>query len=136
MTKRVLVVDDEPQICTAIESALSAEGYQVGIAGNAVEALVEFALCEAASVDLLITDQRMPGNDGLWLIAAVRKICPRLPCLLISAINDPEMEAWARRQGRCAFLAKPLRLGPLREQVAALLDGVGEKGVEDDCAVA
>jgi len=102
---RVLLADDDPQIRAFLQASLRARQYLVDLASDGVEAL-EVVERLGATVNLLITDIKMPRMDGVSLARAVAQILPRLPVLFISGWADPlEEPEWQKPQ--YAFLRKP-----------------------------
>jgi two-component system nitrogen regulation response regulator GlnG len=75
----ILVVDDEVQVARSIDRVLVRHGYQVRTAHSAAEALGKLD-----GVDVLLTDLRMPGIDGLELVAAVKERHPAIRCGIMS----------------------------------------------------
>jgi two-component system nitrogen regulation response regulator NtrX len=110
---RILVVDDEPSILLEIAGALKRH-YDVLTATNAEDA--ERILAEER-VDLLMTDLRLPGKDGLALLEAAKAAIPDLPVVLLSGHGTIEEAVKAIRLGAADFLEKPF--GPERLQVTA-----------------
>ena len=72
---RLLVVDDEPRICHLIEELLKLEGYQVDISFSGTNAL---EMIKKYNYQLLITDLKMPGIDGLELIQKAKELNPEI----------------------------------------------------------
>jgi len=102
---RVLLADDDPQIRALLQASLRARQYLVDLASDGVEAL-DVVERLGATVNLLITDIKMPRMDGVSLARAVAQILPRLPVLFISGWADPlEEPEWQKPQ--YAFLRKP-----------------------------
>ena len=87
--KRVLVVDDNEMLCRLACDILRMEGYRAVPAGSAAEALEAFAKEE---FDILVTDFRMPGMNGLELARAIRSRNPQFPVIVISAYEPVESE--------------------------------------------
>ncbi len=110
---RVLVVDDEPSILLEIAGTLK-RYYEVLTATNAEDA--EKILANER-VDLLLTDLRLPGKDGLALLEAAKAAIPDLPVVLLSGHGTIEEAVKAIRLGAADFLEKPF--GPERLQVTA-----------------
>ncbi|WP_075792858.1 response regulator [Massilia putida] len=113
-TPRILVVDDEEAILYVFERYLSIAGYRVVIAGSGADAV---RAGEAGPFDLLITDFRMPGMNGVEVIHALRRLQPALPALVISA--NP-IEAGTMPEG-VHFLSKPVSMADLLELVSSLI---------------
>lgn len=112
----VLVVDDNELVRYILERYLKAGGYRVSSAGSGIDAI---ALCETAHVDVLITDQNMPGMKGNALIARARALQPELRCILISA--DPI--GMSNLPANIICIEKPLSRAALIELVAAAGEG-------------
>ena len=114
LTRTILVVDDDDGVRTAVDAALSAEGYHVVAAADVPEALAR------ASDDLpalILLDMRMPGMDGPDFARAYASFPrPRAPIVVLSAAEDAS--AWARRIGAVGHLAKPFDLNDLLALVA------------------
>ena len=111
---RVLIVDDEPGLRLSIAANLELEGFEVVEAGSGREAL---ALLEEPRVDLVLTDVRMPGMDGVELFREIRKRHPAMPVLLMTAFALEGMVQGALREGAFALISKPFAIDHL---VAAL----------------
>ena len=110
---RVLVVDDEPSILLEIAGALKRH-YDVLTATNAEDAE---RILAGERVDLLMTDLRLPGKDGLALLESAKAAIPDLPVVLLSGHGTIEEAVKAIRLGAADFLEKPF--GPERLQVTA-----------------
>ena len=105
---KILVVDDDAGTLTALNVGLSSFGHRVVIAENASKALEIIETSgETEPVDLLITDLRMPGMNGLDLIFAVRKEKPDLACILMTAYGNEVIRKEAERLGLCGYIEKP-----------------------------
>jgi len=116
-TPRILVVDDEEAILYVFERYLSVAGYDVVTAGGGRDAL---RAATAGPFNLLITDFRMPGMNGVEVIHALRDLQPGLPALVIS--GNP-IEAGILPAG-VRFLSKPVSMSDLVAMVPSLLGPV------------
>ena len=118
---RILIVDDEAAVLDALTRILNLEGFEVRTASNADEALGFLAAGGGCQVDLMITDYRMPGRDGLVLAREVRRILPRLPIILVtgSLVNVAEKDM--EQLGISFVLRKPFRIAQVRNLVRDLL---------------
>lgn len=118
---RMLIVDDESAVLDALMRILHLEGFEVRTASNADEALGFLAGVGGGQIDLMITDYRMPGRDGLVLAREVRRILPRLPIVLMtgSLVNVAEKDM--ERLGISFVLRKPFRIAQVRNLVRDLL---------------
>lgn len=101
---RVIFVDDEDTMRTAVQQWLGLAGFDVisfAEAGSALRAV------EQGLADVLITDVKMPGIDGMELLARVRRAGPDIPIILLTAHGDVSMAVEAMRKGAYDFLEKP-----------------------------
>lgn len=105
----VLVVDDEKNTRDGLERALRG-AYDVLSAEDAARAL---ALLETRRVDIVLSDVRMPGMDGLTLIQRIRARTPQPVCILLTAYGSIETAVEAMKRGAYDFLTKPLNLDRL-----------------------
>lgn len=110
----VVVVDDEMNVRRVLATLLEQEGYVVSKAGSAVEALSHV---RAADPDLVLTDLRMPGMDGLELLDQLRRTYPEIPVVLLTAHGTVDGAVEAMKRGAYDFLTKPFD----RERVLAVL---------------
>ena len=117
---RILLVDDEEIIHMTLGAYLCQCGHHVD---KAMDGAAGLAAIESGSYDLLLADMRMPGLDGLSLIARSRQIRPEMPAVLITGHGDLEMEEAAVRLGVDGFLVKPIKLLELDAIVAQAVDG-------------
>ena len=108
----VLLVDDEAHILSALRRALRREGYEILAAASAAEAL---ALLEERPVDLVLSDQKMPGTSGLELLRRVAARHPGVARLLITGWPEEVPAAEREALGIRALLPKPWDVGELRE---------------------
>jgi DNA-binding NtrC family response regulator len=114
----VLVVDDDETVRASLGDALASAGVRVSVAAGGQEALDRMA---ADPVDLLLTDVRMPGLDGLELLRRVRAGALGVDVVLMTAYDDATVATVAARAGARACLAKPLDLRDLRALIDRLL---------------
>lgn len=102
---RVLVVDDDAVVGRSISRVLTERGYQVREATSGGEALEEL---DHHDYELVFTDIRMPGMDGLELTRRVRLAHPEVPVVMITGYGTEASERRAREIGVAGFLHKPL----------------------------
>ncbi|MFH0902605.1 MAG: HD domain-containing phosphohydrolase [Pseudomonadota bacterium] len=113
--RNVLYVDDEPALCKAFERALRAPEYQIVTTTSAPEAL---SLIDGGLFDVVATDYRMPGIDGLDLLRLVRERSPGTARLLISGQGEDDVEPTAIRDAGVDYIVtKPWSLDELRKIV-------------------
>jgi two-component system response regulator AtoC len=118
--RQILVVDDEPKMRRVLEIMLQKMGHRVLGAGNGVEAL---ALFQANSVDLVITDLRMPEMDGIELLAALRAQASDVPVMVITAHGTIETAVAAMKHGACDYILRPFDIDVVELAVGRVLNG-------------
>lgn len=118
MGARILVLDDDPVACEFLEEALERAGYAV-TAYTSVEAVPPRDLDEA---DLVISDIRMPGVDGLRFLRSVRQRRPDLPVILVTAYGSLETTMEAFRLGAWDYISKPFSPDAIRAAVRRVLE--------------
>jgi len=104
--KRILVVDDEPSVLGFLKAWLKRKGFEVQAYCDSREAWLYFE-AHQDEVDLLITDQTMPGVTGRELIQKVLALQPQLPTILCSGYADQISTEEATKLGICHFAEKP-----------------------------
>ena len=100
----ILVVDDEPNYLIVLSELLKEEGFEVLTAQRGEEGL---NIVEETDLDLVLTDMRMPGMDGLELLTATKKYNKDLPVIMITAFGEVEKAVVAMKAGAYNYLAKP-----------------------------
>jgi DNA-binding response OmpR family regulator len=119
MSKRILVVDDEPNVRLSYRVTLETEGYAVFEADCGAKALDLFG---SHQFDLAILDMRMPEMDGLDLLAEVRARGLKTPTVIITAYGDIPHAVRAMQLGAIDFLQKPLTPEALRNLVTEIFE--------------
>ena len=114
---RVLVVDDEKNERLNFRTTLETEGYEIFEASSAELAL---ELLAEHSFALAILDMRMPGIDGLELLARMRASKIKVPAMIVTAYSDVPHAVKAMKLGAIDFLQKPIRPNDLRNAVAEI----------------
>jgi CheY-like chemotaxis protein len=104
-TKRILVVDDDPVVRLSFDRVLLPKGYAVITVKSGEEALARLA---AEDYDMVYTDIRMPGMDGIEVARRIKAERPWMPVLIVTGYGDGANEAAAKEIGVSAFLHKPL----------------------------
>jgi DNA-binding NtrC family response regulator len=115
MEKRVLVVDDEAVVGKSFERVLGDKGYRVDTALSGREAFEKY---KGADFDLVFTDLKMPGEDGLEVAKRLKEMNPWLPIVIVTGYGTQEAEQKAKAIGVAEFLNKPLTPSMI-EDVAA-----------------
>lgn len=135
--RRVLVVDDDPNVIALAGAALGSERVVVEGALSGEEALSRVA---ARTPDLILLDVVLPDRDGLEILECLSSGGLDVPVIVITSHVGMDIAIRAMKQGAYDFLAKPLRPAQLERVVAAVLDGSGDgvepgsgaRSVEDD----
>ncbi|MFC6840436.1 nitrogen regulation protein NR(I) [Xanthomonas theicola] len=121
--QRIWVVDDDRSVRFVLSTALRDAGYSVDGFDSAAAALQ--ALAQRPLPDLLFTDVRMPGDDGLVLLDKLKAAHPQLPVIVMSAYTDVASTAGAFRGGAHEFLSKPFDLDDAVALAARALPDTG-----------
>lgn len=121
---RILVVDDESSARGALSEILQDEGYKVRTAADGFRAL---AAASEFAPDVVLTDLKMPGMDGLSLMARIKETDPEVDVVLMTAFGDVENAVEAMRAGASNYLTKPLNSDELLVVLERCLGGVALK---------
>ena len=117
--KRILLVDDDPDVLESIELALTDRGYEVLLAHDGAEGL---ARAERDAPDLIILDVVMPRRSGFAVLDRIhgkRQHAPRI--ILLTATPDQKHREYAESRGADAFMMKPFEVPALLDKVETLL---------------
>jgi DNA-binding NtrC family response regulator len=104
MKPSILIVDDERSIRVGLKGLLAKEGYDVTVAENGAEAL---QLLDSRPCQLLLTDLRMPGLDGVSLLNQVRQRRPEIPVIMMTAYGSEKIAVEAMKAGAYDYIVKP-----------------------------
>jgi two-component system response regulator PilR (NtrC family) len=116
--KRVLIVDDEPDLCELAEITLSRMGLDTRSAHDLGGAL---RLLDSVRFDLCITDMQLPDGDGISLVEHIQQNFPQTPVAVITAHGNMESAIRALKAGAFDFVAKPVDLQVLRNLVTSAI---------------
>ncbi len=117
---RVLVVDDEALLRWSVAETLGDQGWQVTQAADAESAMAAFPDIAGPS-GLVFLDLRLPDSDDLHVLAAMRRLSPITPVILMTAHGGPDVADAARALGAFAIIDKPFdmaELAPLAERAS------------------
>ncbi|MBM3810706.1 MAG: sigma-54-dependent Fis family transcriptional regulator [Acidimicrobiia bacterium] len=117
MNARILVVEDEDKLRRVIQLQLASSGFEVVQAAAA-----EDALQAALSVDLILTDLRLPGMDGLKMMESLRQRGVTAPVVVMTAFGTVESAVEAMKAGAVDFLPKPFSMDHLTTVVSKALE--------------
>ncbi|HSL20373.1 MAG TPA: sigma-54 dependent transcriptional regulator [Vicinamibacterales bacterium] len=118
--RTILVVDDEEAQRKVLSGFLRKRGFDVIQAGGATEALAQ---ARERTLDLVLTDLRMPDRDGLELLAELRRINPEVPAIVMTAFGTVKTAVEAMKRGAADYLTKPIDL----DELDLLIDRVLER---------
>ncbi len=107
----ILIVDDEQSMREFLSIMLEKEGYSVKTAHSAKEAL---RMIEKEIFALVISDIKMPGMDGIQLLAEIRKISPDTQVLMITAFGSTDTAVEAMRKGAIDYVVKPFKVDEIK----------------------
>ncbi len=113
----ILVVDDEPDICSLISDALADEGHQVACAADGAEAL---SMASATSFDVVVADMRLPKLDGLALFRRLRETSPSTDMILMTGNAAVSDAVAVLKEGAFDYLGKPIQLDELNVQLSRI----------------
>jgi two-component system response regulator PilR (NtrC family) len=118
-TARILVTDDERSMRELLAIVLRREGYDVLVASDGATAI---AALERGSVDLLISDIKMPDMTGIEVLRAAKSLDPALPAIMMTAFASQETAIEALRLGACDYVIKPFNVDELKVKVREKLE--------------
>jgi DNA-binding NtrC family response regulator len=105
--KSVLVIDDDAGMLRALTKSLASEGLIVASTSDPSRA-VEYLMSGDRKFDVIISDLRMPGLDGIEVLDIVKSRRPNIPVILVTAYGTHEAQAAATQLGAAAYLEKPV----------------------------
>ena len=110
----ILVLDDEPIVCKRLRSALEKKGYEVEIFFRSSDA---FKRITERNFDIVITDLKMEGLDGMAFLTEVKRRSPSTEVIVITGFATMETAKESFQKGVFDFLAKPFKLGEIQDAV-------------------
>ena len=118
----ILIVDDDPASCRALELHFRSQGHRVAVAHSAEEGLDDAA---RAAPDLVILDVRMPGRNGLEALPDFKRACPGAHVIMITAFHDMDSTIQAMQLGADDYIQKPIDIDELDNAVAKAMRHAG-----------
>lgn len=115
----ILIVDDDASVRDVISVLLKEEGYATTCVENAELALTHFE--REDEVHLIISDMKMPGHDGLWLLDQIRRLYPDTAVIMLTGYGDTESAVECLRRGATDYLLKPPRVTDLIRSIERAL---------------
>ena len=115
----ILVADDDPGLRESLERTLTRDGYRVVTATDGAAALERL---QSGGIDLVLTDLKMPGLNGLELLHAAKAIAPDVDVVLLTAFGTIEEAVKAMKNGAYDFLTKPVQRAQLGRVIRSALE--------------
>ncbi|MFA5147081.1 MAG: response regulator [Candidatus Omnitrophota bacterium] len=116
--RKLLVVDDEHDICDFVKNFFGERGFQVFTALNGDEAL---ALVKKEKPEIVLLDIKMNGMDGIATLKHLKAIDRNIKVIMVTAMEDQDKMNEACRLGACEYITKPLILDHLEQTVEKIL---------------
>jgi len=110
-----MILDDEPIVCKRLKPALEKQGYDVETFTNSSEAMDRIKTIE---YDIIITDLKMKGIDGMELLSEAKRRSPRTEVIVITGFATMETARESFHKGVFDFIAKPFKLSEIQEVVS------------------
>ena len=120
---RILIIEDDQDVATFIQSGLIQGGWNVDVAENGKDGLF---LATTEKYDALIVDRMLPGVDGLALIRTLRASDVKTPALILSALGEVDDRVAGLKAGGDDYLVKPFAFAELSARLEALLRRTGD----------
>lgn len=130
---RVLLAEDDVAMRRLLAQSMRRAGYQVQEAEDGLHTVTFLNSWRANKQnfpDLVVSDIRMPGADGLYILSALRRIAPHVPVILITAFGFDETHVEARRRGAWKVIDKPFAISELLDVMRRAL--MNRRRVEGD----
>ena len=126
--KNVLIVDDEKSLLLTMNAGLVAykDKFAVHTAENGK---VAAGILESTSIDLVVTDLKMPEMDGFELLAHTNTNFPNIPVIVMTAFGTPEIETNLKESGMLRLLEKPVDFDELTQAILKSIDGKDDGGI-------
>ena len=121
--KKILVVDDEPEVRKLMEHFLIGKGYNVRIAENG---RIGLAALDSFKPDLVLLDMHMPEMDGAEALREIARRAPALPVIMVTVNEDVETTSHLLQLGAADYLPKPFNLDYLEQAINIQLSVVRE----------
>jgi len=118
MGKKILIVDDNPNMSSLLSEMLEVFDYKSVRAGDGHEALNEL---KSNDFSMVITDMRMPNMTGLELLKEVKSKYPKVPVVIISGYSASQIESQSELAQADGFLGKPLMMSDIEQLLSTLL---------------
>jgi len=111
MAQKILIVDDEPSICSGLKMSLETEGYSVDVAFSGKTGLDN---CKKITPDVTVLDLRLPDIDGIVMLKEIKEIDEDIIVIMITAFGDTRDAVEAVKNGAYDFITKPFDVNELK----------------------
>ncbi len=129
---RVVLIDDEPLIVEGLRRVVRWEDFGCEVAATAEDAVTGAEVIRRLRPHILFTDIRMPGDDGLTMLAGLRSEFPDMQVAVLTGYRDFSYAQEAIRLGVTRFLLKPSRMDEIHEALAAMTERLGRMQPEEE----
>ena len=124
---KVVIIDDEPIIVEGLSKAVHWEKWDCQVAATAENGQSGLEIIKRENPDILFSDIRMPGMDGLSMIAALKSEHPHMQIAILTGFRDFEYAREAIRLGVTRFLLKPSKMEELEEAVQVMVQNLSHR---------
>ncbi|MCI0515763.1 sigma-54 dependent transcriptional regulator [candidate division KSB1 bacterium] len=115
----ILVIDDERRMCLVLKAGLEVDGYQVEIAADGLEGLTKF---RTGQFDVVLTDLKMPGMDGLALLEEIKKLSRATEVILMTAFATAQTAVEAMKKGAYDYVIKPFEMAEVKIKIRQIIE--------------
>jgi two-component system nitrogen regulation response regulator NtrX len=122
LTRHILVVDDDPLICQQLDQLFTQEGYRVTVAPTAEHAL---QFLQGEDIDLVVTDIRLPGLDGVELTKQIVERWGDVPVIIMTGYAEIDNAVQVLKIGASDYIVKPFSAGAIQESTRVALEKGG-----------
>jgi DNA-binding NtrC family response regulator len=116
---RILIVDDDSQICETLAEILADEGFEVEYVLSGEKALQKI---DSEQYDVVITDLLMPKADGMEILTHVKRVKPKTQVIMITAFATIENAVEAMKRGASDYIAKPFKINEIQSSIKRVLE--------------
>lgn len=127
--RRILILDDEPIVCKRLKPVFQKAGYSVETFTDSASAL---ARVREQPFDIVVTDLKMEGLDGMGFLSEVKDIAPNTGCVVITGFATLETAKESFQKGAFDFVAKPFKVGDILEVVKRLETSLAKSSGQAD----
>lgn len=119
MSGNILIIDNEKRMCGVLKAALELDQHHVDVAYDGDVGIQKF---QKGEFDIVITDLKMPGKDGIEVLDAIKKLSPETEVILMTAYASAQTAVEAMRKGAYDYLIKPFEMVEMKLKVKQILD--------------